>query len=130
MHTFFCFILYIGKENKKRRNIVLLLPIKKNHDFKTTAQRVSYVTIVANTSLAIFKLFAGIFARSHAMICDAIYSASDVLTTFILIIGISLSTKKSDKEHPYGHERRVCVVAIILAMMFFITDLLIAIEIS
>ena len=37
------------------------------------------------------------------------------------MIGIKLSSKESDKEHPYGHERLECVAAMILAMLLFIT---------
>jgi cation diffusion facilitator family transporter len=46
-----------------------------------------------------------------------------VFSTIIVIIGIRLSSKASDKEHPYGHERLECVAALILAMILFITGL-------
>lgn len=46
----------------------------------------------------------------------------------MVIIGIKLSSKEPDKEHPYGHERLECVAAIILAMVLFITGLGIGIE--
>jgi cation diffusion facilitator family transporter len=69
------------------------------------------------------KLMAGIIANSSAMISDAVHSASDVFSTFIVIIGIRLAAKASDKEHPYGHERMECVAALILAMVLFITGL-------
>ncbi len=62
------------------------------------------------------------------MISDAIHSASDVFSTFVVIIGIRLASKKPDKEHPYGHERLECVAAIILSMVLFITGLWIGIE--
>ena len=55
------------------------------------------------------------------MISDAIHSASDVFSTFVVIIGIRMASKKPDKEHPYGHERFECVAAIILAGILFIT---------
>ena len=57
------------------------------------------------------------------MISDAIHSASDVFSTIIVIIGIKVSSKESDKEHPYGHERLECVAALVLAMVLFITGL-------
>lgn len=57
------------------------------------------------------------------MISDAIHSASNVFSTFVVIIGIKLAAKKPDKEHPYGHERMECVAAIILAVVLFITGL-------
>ena len=49
------------------------------------------------------------------MISDAIHSASDVFSTIIVMVGIHLAGRKSDKEHPYGHERMECVAAIVLA---------------
>ena len=73
--------------------------------------------------LSIIKLLAGIIAHSNAMISDAIHSASDVFSTIIVIIGIKLSARKPDKEHPYGHERMECVAAIVLSIVLFITGL-------
>lgn len=92
-----------------------------NNDFEKTAKKVSLVSIIGNFVLSIIKLFAGIIASSSAMISDAIHSASDVFSTFVVIIGIKLSLKKPDKEHPYGHERLECVAAIILSMVLFVT---------
>lgn len=92
-------------------------------DFQRIANRVSAVTITENLVLSFVKLFAGIIAHSSAMISDAIHSASDVFSTFIVMIGIKLASKKPDKEHPYGHERLECVAAIILSIVLFITGL-------
>ena len=49
--------------------------------------KVSMVTLVINFILSIIKLFAGIFGRSSAMISDAVHSISDVVSTFVVIIG-------------------------------------------
>ena len=92
-------------------------------DFQKVANKVSFVTIVANIFLSFMKLLAGVVAHSNAMISDGIHSASDVFSTIIVVIGIRLSSKKPDKEHPYGHERMECVAAIILAMVLFMTGL-------
>ncbi len=59
------------------------------------------------------------------MISDAVHSASDVFSSIIVIIGVKLSAKKSDKEHPYGHERMECVAAILLAVVLLVTGLFI-----
>ena len=85
------------------------------------AMHVSLVTILGNVLLSAFKLAAGIFAHSGAMVSDAVHSASDVLSTFVVIAGVKLSGKDSDKEHPYGHERFECVAAILLAVMLAAT---------
>lgn len=92
-------------------------------DFEKTAMRVSFVSIVVNMILSAFKLFAGIFANSAAMVSDAVHSASDVFSTIVVIIGIKISSKASDKDHPYGHERLECVAAIVLATILAVTGL-------
>lgn len=92
-------------------------------EFKKVANKVSFITIVQNILLSVFKLFAGIFAHSNAMISDAIHSASDVFSTIIVIIGVKLASKKSDKEHPYGHERLECVAAIVLSIVLLYTGI-------
>lgn len=87
------------------------------------AMRVSGITILVNVLLSIGKLLTGILAHSGAMISDAIHSASDVISTFVVIIGVKLANKKSDKEHQYGHERLECVSAIILAGILLVTGI-------
>ena len=93
-----------------------------------TAMRVSAVSIVGNIILSLFKLMAGILAHSGAMISDAVHSASDVFSSIVVIIGVKLSAKASDKEHPYGHERMECVAAVILAGILLATGLGIGLE--
>lgn len=93
--------------------------------FEKTAVKVSLVSIIGNTVLSLFKIMAGIFAHSGAMISDAVHSASDVLSSIIVIIGVKISAKESDKDHPYGHERFECVAAIVLAVILLISGLFI-----
>ena len=97
-------------------------------EFQKVANRVSVITIIGNVILSVFKLVAGVVAHSNAMISDAIHSASDVFSTIVVMIGIKLASKESDKEHPYGHERMECVAAIVLAMVLFMTGLGIGME--
>lgn len=94
----------------------------KNYEEKQ-AMKVSMISIVGNVLLTILKLISGIFSHSMAMISDAIHSLSDVFSTVVVMIGIKLSNRKPDKEHPYGHERLECVAASILAVMLFATGL-------
>jgi cation diffusion facilitator family transporter len=97
--------------------------MKNEQDFEKAAMRVSTVSIVTNVVLTVLKLLAGIIANSGAMISDAIHSASDVFSTIVVIIGIKISSKESDKDHPYGHERLECVAAIVLATILAATGL-------
>ena len=99
-----------AKENEEKR-------------YEQIATHVSVVSIVWNLILSVCKLLAGIFAPSGAMISDAVHSASDVFSSVVVIIGVRIASRDSDKEHPYGHERMECVAAIILATVLCITGL-------
>lgn len=100
----------------------------KADSFEKVATKVTTVSIIGNLILSAFKLLAGIIASSGAMISDAVHSASDVFSSIVVIIGVKFSSKASDKEHPYGHERFECVAAIILAVVLLITGLAIGVK--
>lgn len=87
------------------------------------ANKVSVITIAVNLVLSLFKLFAGIFARSSALISDAVHSASDVLSTFAVIAGVNIASRTSDKGHQYGHERIEDIFSIMLAVILFATGI-------
>ncbi len=95
--------------------------LKIQNEMQKVAVRVSVITILINAALSVFKLLAGIFGKSYALISDAVHSASDVFSTVIVIIGVKISGKKADKNHPFGHERFECVAAILLAVVLFAT---------
>ena len=98
---------------------------KLSSGFERTATRVSLVSIVGNAVLTVFKLLSGILAHSGAMVSDAIHSASDVVSSIIVIIGVRISVREPDRDHPYGHERFECVAAIVLAVVLAFTGALI-----
>ena len=109
-------------ESANKENTMAASAVSED-EFKKVANKVSFITIVQNVLLSVFKLFAGIFAHSNAMISDAVHSASDVFSTIIVIIGVRLASKESDKEHPYGHERLECVAAIVLSIVLLYTGI-------
>ena len=86
-------------------------------DEKKIFDRLSRVGIFGNVLLAAFKLFAGILGKSGAMVSDAVHSLSDVFATVIAWIGVRLSRRKEDTEHPYGHERLECVASLALGLI-------------
>lgn len=93
------------------------------NEFEKTAIRVSLMSVIWNIILSVFKLIAGLVAHSGAMISDAVHSASDVFSSIVVMVGVRISGKESDKNHPYGHERMECVAAIVLATVLAVTGL-------
>lgn len=86
-------------------------------------RKMSLISLIGNTVLSGFKLFAGVIGNSGAMISDAIHSFSDVLTTLIAWIGVKVSKKAADEAHPYGHERMECVASLLLGLVLMATGL-------
>ena len=90
---------------------------------KSIIRKLSLVSIIGNAILSGFKIFAGIYGKSGAMISDAVHSFSDVLTTIIAYIGVKISKKVADKTHPFGHERVECISSLFLSLLLMITGL-------
>lgn len=67
------------------------------------ARRVIWLGFVANLVLTLIKLLAGIFARSSAMIADAVHSVSDFATDLVVIGSLSVASRPKDHNHKYGH---------------------------
>ena len=98
-----------------------------NNDNRIEEQKIvnnlSRVGILGNIFLALFKMVAGVFGKSGAMVSDAVHSLSDVFATFIAYIGVRLSKQPEDDDHPYGHERFECVASLILGIVLAGTGL-------
>ncbi len=92
-----------------------------DNDNVKTVFTVSITTLIGNIVLSAGKLIAGFFGKSDAMVSDAIHSASDALSTIIVMISVKLANAKEDKEHQYGHEKFECIAAVILAGMLTAT---------
>lgn len=78
------------------------------------------ISIFTNILLFILKYWAGIVSGSIALIADAWHTLSDSLSSIIVIIGIKLSLKKADKEHPFGHGRWEQITAIFIGFLLAI----------
>jgi len=92
-------------------------------DERKIINRLSSVGIVGNIILVLFKLYAGFIGRSAAMVSDAIHSLSDVFATFIAMIGVRISRKAPDDDHPYGHDRFECLASLALGVILVGTGL-------
>jgi cation diffusion facilitator family transporter len=83
------------------------------------AYKISIQSMMINLFLFALKGLFGIKIASASLISDAVHSLTDIFSTLAVLIGIRVSHKPSDSEHPYGHEKIECVVAFVLGMMLF-----------
>ena len=94
---------------------------ENNAMVRQATNRMAAVGILGNIFLAAFKLCAGIFGHSAAMLSDSIHTLSDIFATIVAYIGVSISKKEADDNHPFGHDRLECVASLILAVILFMT---------
>ena len=85
--------------------------------------REGVVSVVLNLLLFVLKYYAGIVSASVALIADAWHTLSDSLTSLVVIFGIRMSSRKPDKEHPFGHGRWEQISAIIIAILLAVVGL-------
>ncbi|MGL5382533.1 MAG: cation diffusion facilitator family transporter [Culicoidibacterales bacterium] len=79
----------------------------------------SYVSILIYVVTAIAKLvFAAVF-QSTALFADGLNSASDVVSTIIILVGGKLSRRPGDDNHRYGHKRIEQIAAMIASFIMF-----------
>ena len=81
--------------------------------------RSTLIGIFVNACLAIIKGIAGLLGNSYALVADAIESASDVVSSLIVISGLRIAAKPRDLDHPYGHGKAEPIAAMIVALSLF-----------
>ncbi|MEB1808049.1 MAG: cation diffusion facilitator family transporter [Bacillaceae bacterium] len=88
----------------------------------------AWIGIIGNIILAIIKGVVGFLSNSRALIADAVHSASDVVGSVAVLIGVRAAKMPPDRDHPYGHGKAESIAAIIVAVLLFIVGVEIAID--
>jgi len=92
------------------------------------AVKASYFSIAGNALLAIAKAVTGIFGNSYALIADAIESTTDVLSSFLVLLGLRYANKPADKNHPYGHGKAEPLITFMVVGFLIVSATVIAYE--
>ncbi len=79
-------------------------------------RKVTWIGITVNLALAIFKLAAGIYGDSQAVIADGIEALLDVFTVILVYAGSRFWTRPPDETHPFGHGRMETLVAVFIGV--------------
>lgn len=80
----------------------------------------AWLSIIGNIALAIMKFSFGFVLNSISLIADAVHTASDVLTSVVVIFGFKLSSLPADEKHPHGHGRIEFIATLVIAIMLII----------
>ena len=75
--------------------------------------------LIGNILVAIIKFFAFFVSGSLALFSEAVHSLADVFNEFLLMIGVSRSTRKASRNFGYGFGRERFLWALISACGIF-----------
>lgn len=103
--------------------LLLKLFVKNYDDVKNPSVREKYgilssaVGIVLNLLLCVGKFTVGSLSNSIAITADAFNNLSDAGSSIVTLFGFKLSSKKPDKDHPFGHGRFEYISALAVAFL-------------
>jgi len=86
-------------------------------------EKIAIISILANMILAGGKIVIGIFSNSIAVLAGGIDSFVDIFSSIISYIGIKISSKPPDKEHPYGHYKFEVLGGVIITIIILATGI-------
>lgn len=87
------------------------------------ARRVTIIGLIWNVLLTVFKFLVGIYAKSNALVADAVHSLSDLASDIGLIIGLNVADKPFDLNHNYGHGKYETLATIFIGITLFFVGL-------
>ena len=82
------------------------------------SRMVGWIGLITSAVLMVLKAFVGLVAGSQAMVADAMYSAKDLVSSSMVIIGMSISEKSLNRKHPYGHGKVEFVLSLFASVIF------------
>jgi cation diffusion facilitator family transporter len=88
-----------------------------NYKKSQLAIQEGWVSVIANSLLFVLKFWAGLATGSIAIIADAWHTLSDSMTSVVVVIGVKISSKPADNEHPFGHGRAELIAALVIGVL-------------
>lgn len=84
--------------------------------------------LILNILVASAKVIYGYISNTGSMIADGIHSLSDGASNIVGIIGMRISSKPADENHPYGHQKVETLSTIAISFLLFFVGIRIAID--
>ena len=92
------------------------------------AQRGAYLSLVVYIILSITKYVVGYMYNSAAVRADALNNMTDILVSIAVIVGLKISIKPADKNHPYGHLKSENISTLLVSFFIMFVGIQVVIE--
>ena len=93
------------------------MPLQSIDETQKKIRSITLWGVLLNVFLMALKVVSGVLIRSSALIADGVHSLSDLATDFVVLIGIRLSSRPADKDHPYGHGKLDTIASLLIALV-------------
>lgn len=80
-------------------------------------ERGAIISIIAYLCLSLLKLIVGFMADSEALKADGFNNATDIIASIAVLIGLKLSQRPPDDDHPYGHWKAETVASMVASFI-------------
>ncbi len=81
------------------------------------AQRGAYISLVTYIILSILKFVVGTTYNSAALKADSLNNLTDIFVSVAVLLGLKISVKPADKNHPYGHMKTENITTLIVSFI-------------
>lgn len=81
--------------------------------------RTSWISVIGNALLSLLKIVIGITAGSMAVLSDGIDSASDVITSIIILLTSTIIARPPNSKYAYGRQKAESMASTILSFVIF-----------
>lgn len=75
------------------------------------------LSIFVYLCLSTLKLVIGYTANSEALKADGLNNTTDIIASIAVLIGLKISQRPADKDHPYGHWKAETVASMVAAFI-------------
>jgi len=86
-------------------------------------ERGAILSICVYICLSALKLFIGYTTNSEALKADGLNNTTDIIASIAVLIGLRISQKPADKDHPYGHWKAETVSSLVASFIMAIVGL-------
>jgi cation diffusion facilitator family transporter len=111
--------------NREKKWVIKMLEEQGFLDLKR-GERGAIISIIAYICLSVVKLTVGYIGNSEALKADGLNNVTDIVASVAVLIGLKLSQRPADDDHPYGHWKAETVASMVASFIMMAVGLKVA----